>query len=180
MPVPYRKTPKAVEIGCAAYLDVVFLRSVGAYYGALLLMDGRGQPQEFVHNTLNAPTGFLWPEAKVRSLAVAALARSLFDACRREPDLLVCLSSLGTPEFCRIELAPMIPFAQITPAHDDVPAEWNWINDPPAAGMRADALYHELAKRGFILEPFERLRDGLRIVYPQAPWQEADDGAAPA
>ena len=179
MPVPYRKTPRAVETGCVAYLDVARLRSVGAFYGALLLMDGRGQPLEFVHNTLTAPTGFLWPEAKVRSLAVAALARSLFDACRREPDLLVCLVSLGTPDFCREELAPTIPFAQITPARDEVPAEWNWINDPPAAGMRADALYRELSKRGFIMEPFERLRDGLQIVYPQAPLQEADDAAAP-
>ena len=178
MPVPYRKTPRAVETGCAAYLDVARLPSASAYYSALLLMDGRGQPLEFVHNTLNAPSGFLWPEAKVRSLAVGALAQSLFDACRREPDLLVCLSTLGSPDFCRAELSPSIPFAQITPAQDDVPAEWNWINDPPAAGMRADALYRELSKRGFILEPFERLRDGLRIVYPQAPWQEAEDAGA--
>jgi hypothetical protein len=174
MPVPYRKTPRAAETGCVAFLDVIWQRASRTLYGALLLMDGRGQPLEFVHNSLTAPGGFLWPEETVVLQGTAALAHSLFDACRREPDLLVCPAALGSPEFCRTELAPVIPFAQIAAAQDGLPAEWIWINDPPPSGMRAHALYEELSRRGVVDEPFERLRDGLRIAYPQAAWNRTD------
>jgi hypothetical protein len=175
MPLPYRKTPRAAQEGCAAYLDVVWLRPARAFYGALLLTDGRGQPLEFLHNSLTAPSGFLWPDDLVMARAVAALAHSLFDACRSEPDLLLCLDALGSPEFCRTELTPSIPFARIVPATEDAPAEWGWVNEPPAPGMRAQALYQELTRRGFVEEPFQRLRQGLREVYPDAPWPEAED-----
>lgn len=176
MPVPYRKTPPTTGAGSAAYLDILWLRSARTFYGALLLMDGRGQPQEFVHNTLSAPAGFLWPEEQVRALGLVVLSHSLFDACRREPDLLVCRAALGSPEFCRTEIAPSIPFAQVAPGTGDAPVEWNWINDPPSAGMSAHRLAQELLRRGFALEPFARLREGLRELYPQAPWEEVDDG----
>jgi hypothetical protein len=175
MPVPYRKTPRAAEIGLAAYLDILWLPSDRAFYGGLLIVDGKGQPQEFVHNTLAAPSGLLWSEEKVRSTGVVTLTHSLFDACRREPDLLVCLPTLGSPEFCKTEIAPSIPFVQVVPAQRDVPAEWNWVNEPPSVGMRASILAQELARRGFILEPFERLWRALHLVYPQAAWQEAED-----
>src|SRR5437016_2190181 len=137
MPVPYRKTPRVAEFGLAAYLDILWLPPDRAFYGGLLVIDGKGQPQEFVHNTLAAPSGLLWPEEKVRLLGTTMLAHSLFDACRREPDLLVGLASLGTPDYCRTEIAPSIPFAQVTPPREGLPAEWSWINDPPSSGMRA-------------------------------------------
>ena len=174
MPVPYRKTPRAAEIGQAAYLDILFLPAARTFYGGLLILDGKGQPQEFVHNTLAAPSGLLWPEEKVRSLGTVMLAHSLFDACRREPDLLIGLPSLGSPETCRAELAPSIPFVQVVPAEDGIPAQWNWINEPPSGAMRAAILAEELARRGFIVEPFERLRYALRMVYPQAAWHEVE------
>jgi hypothetical protein len=175
MPVPYRKTPRAAEFGQAAYLDIVWIPADRAFYGGLLILDGKGQPQEFVHNTLSAPSGLLWPEEKVRSLGTTLLAHSVFDACRREPDLLVGLPSLGSPELCRTELAPSIPFVQVVPAQEGIPAQWNWINEPPSAGMRAAILAEELARRGFVVEPFERLRHALRLVYPQATWHGGDD-----
>lgn len=176
MPVPYRRTPRSAEEGCAAFLDVVWLHSAGTFYGALLLLDGRGQPLEFVHNTLTAPSGFLWPEERVATLGTATLSHSLFDACRREPDLLVCLPTLGRPDFCRTEIAPAIPLAQVaTGKEDGAPDAWSWINSPPAAGMRASVVAQELTRRGFALEPFQRLRRGLRELYPSAPWHEMKD-----
>jgi hypothetical protein len=177
MPVPYRKTPRAAEIGQAAYLDILYLPADHTFYGGLLVVDGKGQPQEFVHNTLTAPSGVLWPEDRVLSQGVVLLAHSLFDACRREPDLLIGLPSLGPPETLRVELAPAIPFVQAAPAGEGIPAEWNWINEPPSSGMRAAILAQELTRRGFVTEPFERLRYALRMVYPQAAWQEVrEDG----
>jgi hypothetical protein len=179
MPVPYRRTPRAAEFGQAAYLDIVWIPSDRAFYGGLLILDGKGQPQEFVHNTLVAPSGPLWPQEKVQAMGVPMLAHSLFDACRREPDLLVGLPSLGPPEYCRAEIAPAIPFVQVAPPREGLPAEWSWVNDPPAPGMRAAILAEELARRGYVVEPFERLRAALRLVYGQAAWHKvpADGGA---
>ncbi|MGO8672110.1 MAG: hypothetical protein ACLQVD_12175 [Capsulimonadaceae bacterium] len=193
MPVPYRRTPRAAEVGLAAYLDILWIDIDHSFYGGLLVIDGKGQPQEFVHNAVAAPAqpeatpvsspkgrqshlaaaDLLWPEDLVRRTGIPLLAHSLFDACRREPDLLVCLSTLGTPEFCTSEIAPAVPFAQAVPEREGMPAEWSWINSPPSSGMRAALLARELVRRGFIVEPFERLRDALRLVFPQAAWDSA-------
>ena len=175
MPVPYRKTPRAAEVGQAAYVHILWLPLERVFYGGLLIIDGKGQPQEFVHNSLAAPSGILWPEEKVRDMGTAMLTHSLFDACRREPDLLVALPSLGAPEYLKTEIAPSIPFVQVSPPREGLPAEWSWVNDPPSSGMRASILAQELARRGYIVEPFERLLHGLRLVYPQADWDEAED-----
>lgn len=182
MPVPYRKSPTSSAASCAAYLDVLWIRSTRTFYGALLLVDGRGQPLEFVHNTLTAPAGFLWPEEQVRGLGIATLCHSLFEACRREPELLVCRELLGNPTYCKAEISAAIPFAQVVEAGAGSPAAWNWINDPPTPGMSAHALGETLRTRGFAVEPFTRIHLGLKEVYPQAPWQELqnDPGSSTA
>jgi len=173
VPIPYRKTPRAAEYGLAAYIDVVWLELDRVFCGAVLIVDGKGQPQEFVHNSASAPSGILWPEDKVRANGVALVVHSLFDASRRDADLLVCMPTLGTPEYCLSEIAPSIPFVQVVPEQPGIPAEWSWINSQPTAGMRAAILAAELARRGFVTEPFERLHDGLRVVYPNATWPHA-------
>ncbi|HLJ53433.1 MAG TPA: hypothetical protein VKT77_00255 [Chthonomonadaceae bacterium] len=173
MPVPYRRTPRAAETGCAAYLDVVWMPASRTFYGGMLLVDGKGQPMELVHNTLTAPEDSLWPDDKLAPSAIAELVHTLFDACRRDPDLLVCSEDVGTPEFCRVELAPAIPCAQVSAESPDLPIEWSWLNAPPAPGMRAGVLAQELARRGFLTEPFDRIRSALRIVYREAPWPKA-------
>lgn len=166
MPIPYRKTPRAAEIGLAAYIDILWEPENRTFYGGLLLIDGKGQPQEFVHNVLSAPSGLGWTEEKIQYTGISTLTHSLFDACRREPHLIVSLSTLGSPEYCNNEIAPAIPFAQVILPKEGMPAEWNWINTTPSSGMRASIIAEELIKRGLIAEPFERLREALKIVYP--------------
>ncbi|MGI4789551.1 MAG: hypothetical protein ACRYFS_11950 [Janthinobacterium lividum] len=170
MPVSYRKPPKMLEDGAVAYLDVFRLDGDDTFYGAILMLDGRGLPLEFVHNRLPSPSGLLWTEPDTGRQAVAALAHSLFDACRRDPDLLLCLPSLGTAEFCRAEIAPASPFAQVLPASESLPTGILWVNAPPTDGMRGLTLYQEALRRDALVEPFARLRLGLREIYPQAPW----------
>jgi len=170
--IPYRKGPKAADIGIAAYLDVVQPGRERVLLGALLLIDGRGQPLEFVHNAFSAPDGFLWPDEQVRAIGVVTLAHSLFDACRREPDLLLCLPSLGRCGFLRAELTPSIPFALVAESARD-PSAWTWVTAPPSTGMRGHALCEELCRRGLVHEPFDRLRKGLREVY--GAWFPAED-----
>lgn len=175
MPLPYRKTPKLSASHCAAYVDVVCIRSSRTFYGALLIIDSRGQPLECVHNTLVAPAGFLWPEEHVRSLGIATLCHSLFEVCNAEPELLECRESLGTPSYCMTEIDPVIPFAQVVETKDGSPSAWNWINNPPSPAMGAHSLGETLRARGFATEPFARIRQGLCEVYPQVPWSEAID-----
>jgi hypothetical protein len=179
MSVSYKKPSRLLEDSGVAYLDVLRLDTDGAFYGAVLLLDGRGLPLEFVHNRLVPPSGLLWTEPDVSRQAVIALSHSLFDACRREPDLLLCLPALGSPDFCRVEIAPVLPFAQVIPPQEDIPAGVVWVNEPPAAGMRGHLLYQELLRRDALFEPFERLRRGLGETYPQAPWLSEDRAAAP-
>jgi hypothetical protein len=176
MPIPYRRTPRAAEIGQAAFFDVIWSEEDRALYGGMLIIDGKGQPLEFVHNSAAAPSGFLWDEETVRARGIAEVAHSLFDGCRREPDLLVCPASLASPDFCRAELAPMLPFAQVAPETETTPAEWGWVNEPPTSGMRAAIVAEELLRRGMVVEPFVRLRLALRVVYPAARWPETSDG----
>ena len=143
--------------------------------GAILIIDAHGQPLEFVHNTLDAPSGFLWPEDQVRATGVAALCHSLFEACKREPELLICGQALGSANYCRSELNPVIPFAQAaesSQSNDGSSAAWAWINNPPLSSMPAHSLAETLQTRGFSLEPFERIRRGLREIYPNAGWTE--------
>ncbi len=175
MPVPYHRAPRVVTEGCAAFLDVVYRRPLTRLYGGLLVLDGRGEPLEFVHTSADAPSGFLWPEARVIESATVAIAHSLFDGCRKEPDVLICRSTLGAPEFCRSELAPGIPFLQVPASMSGAPI---WLNDAPTPGMRAAALFQSLLERSLMEEPFVRLLAGLREAYPEIPEPEGHRDSA--
>ena len=179
MSLSYKKPSRLLEDSGVAYLDIFRLDGDGAFYGAVLLLDGRGLPLEFVHNRLVPPFGLLWTEPDVSRQVIIALSHSLFDACRREPDLLLCLPALGSPDFCRVEIAPVLPFAQVIPPQEDIPAGIVWVNEPPAAGMRGYLLYQELLRRDALFEPFERLRKGLSEIYPQAPWPSEGEADTP-
>ena len=175
MAVPYRKTPRATATGLAAFVDVVWIVPEHTLYGGLLIIDGIGQPVEFVHNMAVAPAGIAWVDANSVKLGTPRLVHSLFDSCRREPDLIVALPALGDADFLNAEIAPTVPLAQITPAEDGLPAEWSWVNTPPTPGMKASFVAAEIERRGLFLEPFVRLREALRVVYPQAAWGTVED-----
>lgn len=164
MAVPYRKPQAKPEDGCAAYLEVIAGQS-DVRLGALLLLDRCGRPLEFVHNRTAPPGGWMWPADLQAGACVAAIAHSLFDACRRDPDLVVCQHTLGPRDYLRGEIAPSIPLLVVWPAADGR-IQRDWVNDPPTAGMRAHALAPELEARGFLFEPFRRIQRGLRELYP--------------
>lgn len=164
MPVPYHKARAAEKGACAAYLDIEDGGN-GALLGALLLMDDRGRPLEFVYNRTEPAKDWMWAGELRREDCVAALVHSLYDACRREPDLLACKHTLGAVDYLRNELAPSIPMLMVLP-NEDGEIEWQWVNDPPTPGMRAHALAPQLEARGFLLEPFSRAKTGLHELYP--------------
>lgn len=164
MPVPYRRPPAAVIQTAIAYLWAAKTGS-GAYVGAILMADALGRPIEFVHNRVEAPRGFLWPDDQVRAASLTALCHSLFDACSREPALLLASDDLGSPEFCRDSLGPTVPFALVSSS------DWVWVSRPPAPGIEAHGLAEELRTRGDPMEPFRRIQAGLREVYPGERWE---------
>jgi hypothetical protein len=167
MAVPYRKTPRAVATGLAAFIDTIWIEPERTLYGGLLVIDGLGQPVEFVHNIAIAPTGIAWDAENCVKLGTPRLIHTLFDTCRREPDLIVAQSSFGDADFINAEIAPALPFALVTPAQDALPAEWSWINTPPTPDMRASFVAAELERRDLFIEPFSRLAEALRVIYPQ-------------
>lgn len=174
MPIPYRNAPRSSDEGCAAFIDLVWIEAESTYYGGMLLIDGKGRPLEFTHNALKAPQDAVWQMTNLREVAVVMMAHSLFEACKREPDLLICSVTFGKVEFCREEVAPLIPFAQVNVVEDETPSsariEWYWINDPPHEKMRSYALFQTLQQKDMLLEPFSRIQLGLREVYPDALW----------
>jgi hypothetical protein len=177
MAIPHRRPQDSPEDGCAAYLDVIAGQG-GVLLGALLLVDRRGRPLEFVHNRTDPPGGWMWPnELQVKACA-AAIAHSLFDACRREPDLVLCKRTLGPNDFLRTQLAPSIPMLVIWAAAEGE-IHWEWVNDPPTPGMRSHALAPELESRGFLFEPFHRIVRGLRELYPTDLTRDDTDDPAP-
>lgn len=174
MPLPHRK-PASGGDGCAAYFDVRLVPVARTFYAGLLLLDDHGRPLEFAHNTLTLPDSPLWSPGATGLIAVGELARSLFDAVRREPDLLLCPAALGDGAELLGELAPAVPFGQVEPGDTAQPVGWCWVNDPPTAEMPAARLHAALVRRGLLVEPFERLHAALAECYANVPWDEGDE-----
>ncbi|GMV37708.1 MAG: hypothetical protein AMXMBFR61_22160 [Fimbriimonadales bacterium] len=168
MPIPYHRIPHTTAAPLAAYLLVTVGRSAKELLAGLLVIDGRGQPVEFVHNSIEVPSGLLWPEPGVEAAGSAALAHSLFEACRAEPDLLVVEEGLGTPQYVRTNVAPLIPTCVVSPPESSGVNEFAWVNDAPSQGAPATLLLRELVERGFLREPFERVRRALAETYGTA------------
>lgn len=165
MPIPYHRVPHSAAAPVAAYLLVTSGRSVKELLAGLLVIDGRGQPVEFVHNSIEVPSGLLWPEPGVEAAGSAALAHSLFEACRADPDLLVVEEGLGTPQYLRASVAPLIPTCVVSPPESSGVNEYAWVNDAPSQGSPASLLMRELVERGFLHEPFDRIRRALAERY---------------
>lgn len=176
MPVPYRRPAPTTVQSSIGYVKVIRTDGAKALLGALLLLDSRGRPLEFVYNRLETPGGFLWPQEQVNAAGITALCHSLFDATTRAPELLLAESDLGSRAFCADLLAPTVPFGLLGGPSDDGSVDWVWVNSAPTAGMTAYGLVEELRVRAGLLEPFARAVQGLREVYPGEPWPDrADD-----
>ncbi len=172
MPLTHAKPQSLTVEGTAAYLDVVRLPAERRILGGLLVIDSLGQPIEFVHSSVELPHGFMWAKDQAEMLAIASLSRALFDACRNTPSLIAVRDEFAPVQFCKTEIAPTIPFGQVSNVPTDDPKHWSWINSPPTAGMPALALFEDLKRRSLTMEPFERIARGLSEVYGTAMTEE--------
>lgn len=192
MPISFHDAEDVEELGHALFLHVA-QASESEWLGALLFLNARGEPLEFVYNRIELLSGVLWRPADRERAAIRRLALTLFGAATLSPTLLLCRASSVPPHLLgaggQIELE--IPVGRIATAQEAVgyagaeqqqnvsaPGEdaegaqsseaeahlfWS-----PAPQERAADLFARLAERGLLLEPFERAARGLSEIYGEA------------
>lgn len=179
MPIPYHDTDELEELGAAAFLVVEPAPAGGAgagYVGALFLVNARGEPLEFAYNRVQTPGTFLWRQADLRRHAERRLAASLLAVCERTPRLLLCRAEQVSAELFEQDLRVEVPVGRVAspPRVDPTTGEvfdppprpqLSWQPAPPADGTPERRLVDWLARRGLLLEPFERAALGLREAY---------------
>ncbi len=187
MPIPFHDTEDLEALGAAAFLHVE-QPAVGSpeRYGALLFLNARGEPLEFVYNRIELMSDVLWrPLDRARS-AVRRLAVTLFHEARLGPALLLCRADAVDPHLFGPsgQIALQVAVGRVATAVEAVgfssgearqtvetadsageihDAHVFWTPGPPE-GAAAD-LFARLAGRGLLLEPFERAGEGLRLVF---------------
>lgn len=195
MPISFHDADEVSELGHALFLHVS-PASESEWLGALLFLNARGEPLEFVYNRIELLSDVLWRPADRERAAIRRLAMTLFSAATLSPTLLLCRANVVPPHLFgaggQIELG--VPVGRIaTPreavgyggseqqqnvavprdAPDDDPepdAERSEVHLfwSPAPHGEAAELFSRLAERGLLLEPFERAARGLSEVYGEA------------
>ncbi|MBI4311596.1 MAG: hypothetical protein HY681_07415 [Chloroflexi bacterium] len=182
MPISFRDADDIEALGPAGFLRVVG-QPPGVFWGALFLVNSRGEPVEFTYSSVETPNTFLWRQDDIRNHAVRTLATSLFTACPRTPKLLACLAEEVPLDLFPSQIHISIPVARIAPvdrATPHAPAEviettepaqshhLFWYPGVPAKDSHERQLMDRLIAGGLLVEPFERALVGLREVYGSA------------
>jgi hypothetical protein len=187
MPIPFHDTEDIETLGAAAFLHVE-QPAPGSpeRYGALLFINARGEPLEFVYNRLELMSDLLWRPLDRGRSAVRRLAVTLFHAAKLSPALLLCRADVVDPHLFGPagQVTLQVPVGRVATATEAVgyagseeretvetadsegeihEAHVFWTPGPPT-GPAAD-LFARLAERGLLLEPFERAGEGLRAVF---------------
>ena len=188
MPIAYHDLEDINALGTAAFLQVVEGPSESnEWFGALLVLNARGEPLEFAYNRIALISNLFWrPADRVRA-ALRRLCATLFDAITHTPSFLLCRADRVDPHVFgaggQIELS--VPVGRVATGEEAVgyvgaeqqakistvsadaalEAHLFWTPGPPE-GTGAQLFAH-LAERGLIFEPFDRAAKGLREVYPE-------------
>jgi hypothetical protein len=190
LPIPFHDAEDIEELGATAFLHVESLASDNEQrFGALLFINARGEPLEFVYNRIELMRNILWRPSDREQAAVRRLAMTLFQAATLVPSILFCRADVVGPHLfgpsgqVRLDL----PVGRIATASEAVgyaasesketistadsggvicEAHIFWTPGPPV--QSAADLYARLSERGLLLEPFERGGRGLREVYGES------------
>lgn len=180
MPVPFEEPAELDALGTAAYLRILPQPEHSMRRGALFLVNGRGEPVEFSYNQAEARHSFLWRGPDLDRFIARKLAASLLRVCTRTPSLLMCLADEVQSDLFCDDLTLSVPVCRIAPRiatvafspreHDESldgtePLHLFWYPGSPSEESSERRLVNALVKRGLLLEPFERIRAGLKEVY---------------
>jgi hypothetical protein len=174
--VPFKDAAELDTGGTAAFLRLVRGRDERERGGALFQVNARGAPVEFTYNRLDLPSGALWRPEQLEREAAKELARSLFEACRRTPLVLLCLAAEIEPALFTEDMEVQIPVCRVALEADGTPfeaatehivsggapAHLFWRPAVPSTESPPRRLVATLASRGLLLEPFERALTGFR------------------
>jgi hypothetical protein len=181
--IPFRDAAELEAGGTAAYLRVVPGRTTSERLGGLLQVNAKGEPVEFTFGTIQVPRGPLWRAGDAERGGMRSLTISLFQTSQRSPLLLLCLAREVPPELFRDEIQVVLPVcrlaggvdaAQLDDGEVDEPAaeptlHLFWRPGPPPPESPARRLVDALARRGLLLEPFDRIPAGLRAALEESP-----------
>ena len=182
MTVPFRDAAELEAGGTAAYLRVTPGRSRSERLGGLLQVNAKGDPVEFTFSTVQVPGGPLWRAGEAERSGLRSLTISLFTASQRSPLLLLCLAREFPPELFRDELEVLLPICRLAAEGDVAQLDRGeiaeqaveptvhlfWRPGPPAPESPPRRLLDSLARRGLLLEPFDRIPAGLREALAEA------------
>ena len=163
MPIPFLELTGDQPDAAVAYLRFTGTPDVGNVQGAVLVTSARGDPLEFCFTRVDLPAGPLWPPEQIRRRAVAGLAKALFEAVDRLPDLVLALAEETPSEVFVEDMEVQVPVCLVDPhttAGADPPS-LRWVNQEPSDASDLSCLLDSLASRRLLLEPFERAARGL-------------------
>jgi hypothetical protein len=187
VPITFHDADEVAQLGLAAFFHrAPLLPARDERFGALLIINARGEPLEFAYNRVELMAPALWRDIDREDAALRRLAISLFEAVTLTPALLLCRADVVGPHVfgSRGGLRLAIPVARLAPAdrligyHADeaareietvdeqgevLPVRVYWTPEEPAGG--GAALFDRLVESGLALEPFTRAQAGLREVY---------------
>jgi hypothetical protein len=123
LPIPFHDTEDLEALGAAAFLHVEQPAPGSPQrYGALLFLNARGEPLEFVYNRIELLSDVLWrPIDRARS-AVRRLAITLFHEATLTPALLLCRADTIDPHLFgpHGQIALAVPVGRIATAAEAV------------------------------------------------------------
>ena len=172
MPIEFHDAEAVELLGFAAFLHVEFEGEVA--YGALLFINARGEPQEFVFTHLELLSEVLWRNADRETGAARRLCASLFASATLAPRFLLFGAEAIAPELFGAQggISLAIPAGGVARAASDegfetfdgqgemIGTRVDWNGDAPDG-----ELLGLLVERGLVWEPFERAARGLREAF---------------
>jgi len=173
VPIAFHDDESVEKLGFAAFFHMEIVNEFA--YGALLFLNARGEPQEFVFNRLVLLNAQLWRAPDREAGAARRLCASLFPTASLSPQFLMFRLEELCAEFFEGEsgLRLDIPVAGVSVCGEEEGALETFDGAGEACFVRVEwtseapqsPLFDLLVKRGLIVEPFNRAAAGLREAY---------------
>jgi hypothetical protein len=177
--IPFKDNAEMEAGGTAAFLRLLPGAHDRERRGAILQVNGRGSPVEFTYNRVDLPASALWRPDQLQREVAKTLAASLFEATRRTPLVIICLAAEIPPALFGEDLDVKIPVCRVAPEPDLEPAPSGgedvltggrslhlfWRPHLPAPQSPPRRLVATLSGRGLLLEPFDRMLEGLEEAF---------------
>lgn len=177
MPIPYRDIRDPIDSGLAGFLRFISGSTERTIYGALFLVNARGEPIDFTYAEVDVAASFLWRAGEARRNALASLSVALFETCPRTPSVLLGLADeIPAPLFSE-DIRVDVPVCLVADdaglasrtGLDAEPASMSlhifWVGASPEPGTDAQAVFESLRGRRLLIEPFERAALGIEEAH---------------